>query len=108
MNRLQLAAKAGQNPAPYVAQARQWLAIVKMTNPTEAQRLETELNRLVGSAPARTAAQPPAWDPRFVMVRLAWVGVPFAILFMIAGGNSVIQVLAGVCLVCLLALIFLD
>ena len=115
VEKMRAAEQSGEDPAPYRAQARQWLDIVKQTHPQEAQVLERELSQPAGpSATAETneaakaEAKQAAQDRHLFLVRLAWLGVPFAGLFMIAGGNVLLQYLSGLCLAGLLAFIFLP
>jgi hypothetical protein len=113
VEKIQLARKTGENPAPYVANARQWLAIVKLANPREAETLEQELKRATGALPALPAEPAPQLeDPKteraFLLLRLAWLGVPVAMLFAIAGPDLGVKLIAGACLVGLLAFIFLK
>ena len=108
MEKIQQAQKSRRNPAPYVANARQWLAIVKQVSPQEAKNLERELQRVAGPLPAEKTDKPTTSDSDFFLLRLAWVGVPFALLFAIAGPDIGVKVIAGVCLVGLLAFIFLK
>jgi len=108
VEKMRAAEKSGDNPAPYLAQARQWLAIVKLANPAEAETLERELAAPALPAPAQAIDQEAQRDRRLTFVRLAWLGVPFACLFMIVGGDILIQFVAGLCLVGLLAFIFVN
>jgi hypothetical protein len=108
VGRIRVAEKSGDDPAPYVAQARQWLAVVRLANPKEAATLEQELNRPTGSGRSMEIEQPIAWDWHLFLLRLAWIGVPFTILFMVAGPSIVVQVFAGIALVWLLLFIFLK
>ncbi len=103
-----MAEKSGLNPAPYVGQARQWLAIVNLTSPKEAATLELELNRMVGRISGQEKGGQISPTSRLFLLRIAWLGVPFACLFMLAGPNIVVQVSAGICLAGLLVLIFLK
>lgn len=108
LGKIQVAEKSGQNLAPYIAQARQWLAIVKLTSPKEAETLELELNRTAGHISAQEKDDQTSRTSRLFLLRIAWLGVPFACLFMLAGPNIVVQVSAGICLAGLLVLIFLK
>jgi hypothetical protein len=112
VEKMRAAEQSGEDPAPYRAQARQWLDIVKLTNPAEAESLELELSPRAGRGATLDAAEAEdrqaAQDRRLFFVRLAWLGVPFACLFMIAGGNVLVQYLSGLCLAGLLAFIFLP
>jgi hypothetical protein len=108
VEKIQLAQQSRQDPAPYIANARQWLAIVKLANPHEAETLERELKRVVGHTPAEATDKPSSPDRDFLLLRLAWLAVPFALLFTIAGPDVGVKAIAGICLVGLLAFIFLK
>ncbi len=108
VEKIQLAQKSHQNPAPYIANARQWLDIVRLASPKQAETLEKELKQVVGHVPAEPKDKLASPDRDFVLLRLAWLGVPFALLFTIAGPDIGVKIIAGICLVGLLAFIFLK
>jgi hypothetical protein len=91
-----------------VAQARQWLAIVKLASPNEAATLEMELQGSASPGTLKHIDMPAPWDTHLFFLRLAWIGVPFAFLFMVAGPSIVVQIFAGIGLVWLLLFIFLK
>ena len=106
--RLRAAEKAGEDPAPYIAQARQWLAIVKLSSPNEAASLELELQGTASPDTLKSMDLLAPWDWHLFLLRLAWIGVPFTFLFMVAGPSTVVQVFSGIALVWLLLFIFLK
>jgi hypothetical protein len=108
VGKIRAAENAGEDPAPYVAQARQWLAIVKLANPNEAASLELELQGSASRSALKSLDVPAPWDRHLFLLRLAWIGVPFAVLFMVAGPSTVVQVFSGIALVWLLLFIFLK
>ena len=108
VRKIRAAENAGDDAAPYVAQARQWLAIVRLINPQEAATLELELNRSAGRRPNMEMGRPIPWDWHLFFLRAAWIAIPFAVLFMVAGPSLVAQIFAGVALVWLLLYIFLK
>ena len=108
VGRIRAAEQAGEDPAPYVAQARQWLAIVKLANPNEAATLELELQGSASRSALLSMDIPATWDWHLFFLRLAWIVVPFAFLFMVAGPSTVVQVFSGIALVWLLLFIFLK
>jgi hypothetical protein len=108
LDRLRAAEKAGDDPASHLAQARQWLGIVRLTSPQEAALLEQELSTGPRPLPAQVAARPIAWDWHLFGLRLAWIGIPFAVVLIILGPSLIVQIFAGVALAWLLLFIFLK
>ena len=106
--RIRAAETAGDDPTPYMAQARQWLDIVKLTNPKQAATLALELQGTASPKTLKGLDMPAPWDWHLSLVRLAWICIPFAVLFMVAGPTLAAQIFAGIGLVWLLLFIFLK
>lgn len=105
VERIRLAQNSGEDPGPYEANARQWLAIVKLTSPNEAKSLELELNRTTGHVSAQEKDEPSHPDVRSSIRRILWLGVAVALLFTVVGPNIIVRVIAFIGMACLLAVI---
>ncbi len=106
VEKIELAQNSGQDPAPYEANARLWLAIVKLTSPQEANNLEAELNRTTGHTPARGKDVPSApADARSTIKHIAWACVLVALVFTFVGPDLLVHVIAFISLACLLGVI---
>ncbi len=105
VEKIRLAQNSGEDRGPYEANARQWLAIVKLTSPNEAKNLELELNRATGHVAAQQKDEPSRPDVRSSIRRILWLGVAVALLFTVVGPTIIVRVIAFIGMACLLAVI---